>query len=135
MGGAEDYICASRRGKALSVADNFIRPEIADHLVFIRGMRNCYGLEARSLRVLHGQVPKPADPEHGHALMRLGVGPAEPAIDRVTRAEDWCCLLIGNFVGNGIGFIGVHDHLFALSALCLNSRALQIGTKHSAATL
>src|SRR5882762_1769847 len=57
---------------------------------------------------LHCQVPKAADAEHGHALMRLGIGPAEPAIDRVTGAEDRGCLLIGNFVGNQIGGVGIH---------------------------
>jgi hypothetical protein len=67
-----------RRSKALSVADNFIRAKIADHLVFIRGVRNGNGLEARSLRILHCQMPKPANPKPGHALVRLGISPAEP---------------------------------------------------------
>src|SRR5258708_3501789 len=53
IGSTEDHVCAARRGKALSVADNFVGAEIADHLVFIGGVRNRDGLEARSLRVLH----------------------------------------------------------------------------------
>src|SRR5712671_6922933 len=65
-------------------------------LSLIGGMGNCDGLEACGLRVLHCQVPKPADPEHSHALMRLGIRPAKAAIDRVPRAEDRGCLLIGN---------------------------------------
>ena len=53
IGCAENDVRATRRGKALSVADNFIRAEIADHLVFIGGVRNRDGIEARSFRVLH----------------------------------------------------------------------------------
>src|SRR5438132_3605468 len=133
--GTEDYICTSRCRKALAIADNFIRAEIADHLVFIGGMRNCDSLEACGLRVLHCQVPKSADPEHSNTLMRLGIGPAEPAIDRITSAKDGGCLLIGNLVRNEIGCIGIHQHVLSVSALCLNPCALQIGTEHPAATL
>ena len=88
IGRTEDHVCAARRSKTLSIADNFIGAEVTDHFVFIGGVRNGDGLEARSLRVLHRQVPKPANTEHGHALMRLRIGPAEPAIDGVTGAED-----------------------------------------------
>src|SRR2546422_10187448 len=98
-------------------------------------MRNCDSLEACGLRVLHCQVPKAADPEHSHALMRLGIGPAEAAIDRITSAKDGGCLLIGNLVRNEIGCIGIHQHVLSVSALCLNPCALQIGTEHPAATL
>ena len=84
IGGTENHVCAPRCGEAFSVADNFIGAEIADQLVFIGGVRNGDGLEACSFRVLHCQVPKAADAEHGHALVRLGIGPAEPAIDGVT---------------------------------------------------
>src|SRR2546426_6108248 len=98
-------------------------------------MQNCDSLEACGLRVLHCQVPKAADPEHSHALMRLGIGPAEPAIDRVTSAEDGGCLLVGNLVGDKIGCVGIHQHVLGVSALCLNSCTFQIGTEHSAATL
>src|SRR6516165_9851007 len=63
---------------------------------------NCDSFEARSLRVLYRQVPKPADPEHGHALMRLGIGPAKSAVDGVTSTKDRGRLLIGNLVGNEI---------------------------------
>src|SRR5437667_3546240 len=135
IGGAEDNICAARRGKALSVADNFIRAEIADQLVFVGGVRNCDGLETCSFRILHCQVPKSTDPEHGHALVRLGIRPAEPAIDRVTGAEDRGCLLVGNLVWNQIGGVGVHRHVLGVSALCIEPRTLQIGTEHSAAAL
>src|SRR3989442_12312441 len=98
-------------------------------------MRNCDSLEACGLRVLHCQVPKAADPEHSHALMRLGIGPAEAAIDRITSAKDGGCLLIGNLVRNEIGCIGIHQHVLSVSALCLNPCALQRGTEHPAATL
>src|SRR5205814_375445 len=98
-------------------------------------MRNCDGFEACCLRVLHCQVPKPAYAEHSDALVRLGIGPAEPAIDRVTRTEDRGCLLIGNFVGNKVGCVGIHQHVLGMSALCLNPCTLQIGTEHFAATL
>src|SRR3989440_11489446 len=67
--------------------------------------------------------------------MWLRIGPAEPAIDRVTSAEDRGRLLIGNLVGNKVGCVGIHQHVLGVSPLCLNSCALQIGTKHSAATL
>src|SRR5579863_10034482 len=103
IGSAEDDVGAARRGKALSVADNFVRAELADHLVLIGGVRDGDSLEARSLRVLHGQVAKPADSKDGNALVRLRMRPAEPAIDRVARTEDRRCLLVGNFVGNQVG--------------------------------
>src|SRR5262249_1293824 len=77
VGGAEDEVSAARCGEALSVTDNFIRAKLANHLVLIGGVRNRDGLEARSLRVLHRQVPKPADSKYGHALVRLRIGPAE----------------------------------------------------------
>src|SRR6266436_7758777 len=98
-------------------------------------MRNCNSLEACGLRVLHGQVPKPANPENGHPLVWLRLSPAQPAIDRVTRAKDGGCLLIRNLVGNQIGCVGIHRHVLGMSTLCFNSCALQVGTKHSAATL
>src|SRR6266550_329066 len=66
---------------------------------------------------------------------RLGIRPAETAIDRVTGAEDRGCLLLGNFVGNQIGGVGIHWHVLGVTALCLNSCAFQIGTEHSAAAL
>src|SRR5579872_4458346 len=98
-------------------------------------MRNCDGFETCGLRVLHCQVPKPADSEHSHSLMRLRIGPAGPAIDRVTSAEDRRRLLKGNLVGDEIGCVGVHQHVLGVSALCLNSGALEIRTKHLAAAL
>src|SRR5690242_11829337 len=61
VGSAEDDVSAARCSKALSVTDNFIRAELANHLVLIGGVRNRDGLEARGLGVLHRQVPKPAD--------------------------------------------------------------------------
>src|SRR5437868_2142216 len=80
-------------------------------------------------------MPKPADAEHSHPLMRLGIGPAEPAIDGVTRTEDRGCLLIGNLIGNKVGSVGIHQHVLGVSALCFNPCTLQIRTEHSAATL
>src|SRR6202051_35510 len=67
--------------------------------------------------------------------MRLGIGPAEPAIDRVTRTKDRGCLLVRNLIGNQIGGVGIHQHIVGVSALCLNACTLQIGTEHSAAAL
>src|SRR5256884_1332808 len=135
IGSAEDHIRAARRGKALSIADNFIRAEIADQLLFIWGVRNGDGLKARSFAVLHCQVPEPADPEHGYALVRLGISPAEPAIDCITGAEDWGGLLEGNLVGNQVGGVGIHRHVLRVTALCFATRTLQIGTELPAATL
>src|SRR5438034_9380708 len=97
-------------------------------------MRNCDSLEACGLRVLHGQVPKPADPEHSHALMGLRISPAQPAIDRVPRAEDGGGQLIRILVGNKIGCDGIHQHVLGMSALCISSGALQIGTDYYAAS-
>src|SRR6202008_335231 len=128
-------VCASRCGKAFSVADAFIRAEIADHLIFVGGMRNGDGIEAGGLCVLHCQVPKPTDPEDSYALMRLGVGPAESAIDCVTGAEDWGRLLIGDLVRYQICSVGVHQHVLGMTALCIDPCTLQIRTKHPAATL
>ena len=62
-----------------------------------------------------------ADPKHGHALARLGIGPAESAINRVTGAEDRGCLLVGDLVGNEIGGVGIHQHVLGVTALCINS--------------
>src|SRR5438132_311357 len=98
-------------------------------------MRDGDGLEACGLRVLHCQVPEAADAEHSHALMRLRIGPAEPAIDGITSAKDRRCLLVGNLVGNKVGCVGIHQHVLGVSALCLNPCALQIRTEHFAATL
>src|SRR6202171_1135422 len=67
--------------------------------------------------------------------MRLGIGPAESAIDGVTRAEDRGRLLIGNLVWNQVGGVGIHQHVLGVTALYIEPRALQIGTEHPAATL
>src|SRR6202030_2316567 len=75
------------------------------------------------------------DPEHGHALMRLGIGPAEPTIHCVTGAEDRGCLLVGNLVGNQIGGVGIHQHILRVTALYIETRALQKGTEHPAIAL
>src|SRR6516162_2638579 len=135
VGGTEDDVGAARCGKALSVADNFIRAQVANHLVFIGGVRNRDGLEARGLRVLHRQVPKPADSKYGHALVRLRIGPAEPAINGIPGAKDRCGLLVGNLVGNQVGSVGVHRHVLGVTALRIAARALQIGAEHPAAAL
>src|SRR5258707_1010040 len=79
-------------------------------------------------------MPKPADPEHGHALMRLGIGPAEPAIDGVTGAEDRGRLLIRDLVRNQVGGVRIHQHVLGVTAFYIEPRDLQIGTKHLAAT-
>src|SRR5260370_19804072 len=71
IGSAEDDVGTARCGKVLSVADNFIRAELADQLVFVRRVGNGDGLKARCLCVLHGEVSKTADSEDGHALVRL----------------------------------------------------------------
>src|SRR5947199_9134662 len=98
-------------------------------------MRNGDGLEACGFRVLHCEMPKAADPEHSHALMRLRIGPAEAAIDRITRAKDGGCLLIGNLVRNEISCVVIHQHELGVPALCPIACALQIRTEHFAPTL
>src|SRR6476661_4499278 len=98
-------------------------------------MRNGNGLEAGGFCILHCQVPQAANPENGHALVRLRIGPAEPAINRVTSTEDRGCLFIGNIIGNKVSCVGIHRHVVGVSALCLNSSGYQIRTEHSAATL
>src|SRR5205823_10081676 len=67
--------------------------------------------------------------------MRVWIGPAEPAIHRITGTEDRGSLLIGNLFRNEISCVGIHQHVLGVSALYLNSCALLIGTEHSAATL
>src|SRR5262249_57394762 len=127
VGGAEDDVSAARCGEALSVTDNFTRAKLANHLVLIGGVRNRDGLEARSLRVLYRQMPKPADSKYGHALVRLWIGPAEPAVDRIPGAEDRRGLLVGNLVGNQVRSVGVHQHVLGVTALRFAPCALQIG--------
>src|SRR5215469_16575573 len=80
-------------------------------------------------------MSKTADPEHGYALMGLGIGPAQPTIDRVTSTEDWSCLLIGNLFGNEISHVGIHQHVLGVPALGVNSCRLEIGTEHFATPL
>src|SRR5262249_41272010 len=121
--------------EALSIADNFIRSEIADQLVLIGGVRNCDGLEPCRLGVLHRQVPEPADAEHGYALMWLRICPAEAAIDGVPGAEYRGCLLVTNLVGNQVGSVPVHQHVLSVTALRSAPCAFQIGTEHPAAAL
>src|SRR5262249_55667364 len=84
---------------------------------------------------LHCQVPQPADSKHGNTLMRLRIRPAESAIDSVTGAEDRGSLLEGNFVGNQVGGIGIHWHVFRVTALRITPGAFQIGAEHPAAPL
>src|SRR5437867_3323657 len=67
--------------------------------------------------------------------MRLGIGPAEPAIDGVTGAKDRGRLLIRNLVRNQIGGDGIHQHVLGVTALYTDPRALQIRTEHPAAAL
>ena len=67
---------AARCGKALSVADNFIRAQLANHLVLIGGGGNRDGLEARSLRVLHRKQPE-APPIPSTATLAPGCGSAQ----------------------------------------------------------
>src|SRR5262249_27440441 len=67
--------------------------------------------------------------------MRLGIGPAEPTIDRVTGAEDRGCLLVGNLFWNQIGGIGIHQHVLGVTTLYMKPCALQIWAEHLAAAL
>src|ERR1700682_2073147 len=67
--------------------------------------------------------------------MRLGIGPAESAVDGVTRAEDRGRLLIGNLVWNQVGGVGIHQHVLGVTALYIEPRALHVGTEHPAAAL
>src|SRR5215469_10938560 len=80
-------------------------------------------------------VPKPTDSKYGHALVRLRIGPAEPAINSISGAKDWCSLLVGNLVRNQIRSVGVHQHVLGVPALCICPGALQIGTEHPSAAL
>src|SRR5262249_51996342 len=121
--------------KALSVADNCICAELADHLVFIRRMRNGYRLKTRGLCVLQGQMPKPPDPEHRYALMWLRIRPAQPAINGVTSGEDRGCVFVRNLVRNQVGGVGIHEHVLGVTALCFARCTLQVRTEHPAAAL
>src|SRR5215468_3485362 len=80
-------------------------------------------------------MPKPADSKYGYALVRLRIGPAEPAINGISGAEDRCGLLVGNLLRNQVRSIGVHQHVLGVTALHLAPRALQIGAEHPAAAL
>src|SRR5207248_5592706 len=111
------------------------RADVSVLLVFSGGGRTGDGVESGSFRVLLCQMTEPADPEDGHALVRLGIGPAEPAIDCVTGAEDRGCLLVGNLVGNQISGISIHQHVLRVTALYIETRALQIRTEHQATAL
>src|SRR5262249_54343735 len=78
---------------------------------------------------------KPADSKYGHALVRLRIGPAEPAINGIPGAKDRRRLLVGNLVGNQVCSVGIHHHVLGMTALRITSRALQIRAEHPAATL
>src|ERR1700681_1507685 len=67
--------------------------------------------------------------------MGLGIGPAEPAKDGVTGAEDRGRLHVGNLVWNQIGGVGIHQHVLRVTALYIDPRALHVGTEHPAAAL
>src|SRR5262249_73178 len=79
--------------------------------------------------------PKPADSKYGDALVRLRIGPAESAINRIPGAKDRRGLLVRNIVGNQVCSVGVHQHVLRMTALHITPRALQIGTEHSATAL
>ena len=68
-------------------------------------------------------------------VMRLRVGPSEPAIDCVTGAEDRGCLLVGNFVRNQIGSVSIHQHILCVASRCVKPCAFQIRAEHPAAAL
>src|SRR5215468_12082942 len=80
-------------------------------------------------------MPKPTDSKYGHALVRLRIGPAEPAINGISGAKDRCSLLVGNLVRNQIRSVCVHQHILGVTALCICPGALQIGTEHPSAAL
>src|SRR5215813_13561196 len=80
-------------------------------------------------------MPKPPDSKYGHALVWLRIGPAEPAINGISGAEDGCGLFVGNLVGNQVRSVGVHQHVLGVTALHIAPRTLQIGAEHPAATL
>src|SRR5215469_419426 len=67
--------------------------------------------------------------------MRLGISPAQSAVDRVACAENWRGLLEGNFVGNEIRGVGVHRHVLGVTTLRFAARTFHIRTEHSAAAL
>src|SRR5215470_1659696 len=80
-------------------------------------------------------MAKPADSEYCHTLVRLRIGPAKPTINGIPGAKDRSGLLVGNLVGNQVSSIGVHRHVFSVTALYVAPRALQIGAEHPAAAL
>src|ERR1700746_1018659 len=80
-------------------------------------------------------MPKPTDAEHGHALVRLRIGPAEPAINGIPSAKDRCGFLVRNLVGNQVGSVGAHQHVLGVPALGIAPSALQKGAEHPAAAL
>src|ERR1700740_2860200 len=81
------------------------------------------------------RCPSPPLPSTGHALVRLRIGPAEPAINRIPGAKDRRGLLVGDLVGNQGSSVGVHRHVLGVTALRISPRAFQIGAEHPAATL
>src|SRR5690242_6289126 len=80
-------------------------------------------------------MPKPAASKYSHSLVRLRIGPAEPAINGIPSAKDRRGLLVGNLAGNQVCSIGVHQHVLGVTTLRLAPRALQIGAEHPAAAL
>src|SRR5262252_4492273 len=80
-------------------------------------------------------MPKPPDSKYGHALVRLRIGPAEPAINCISGAKDRCGLLVGNLVGNQVCSVGVHQHVLRVTAWRITPCALQIRAEHPAAAL
>ena len=64
---------------------------------------------SRNLLPLRIALPgaEPTDPKHGHAFMRLGIWPAEAAVNRVTGAEYRGCLLVANLVRDQIRGVGI----------------------------
>ena len=124
-----------RRSKALAVANDLIRAELANHFVFIGRMGNRDRLESGGLRILHGEVPETADAEHGHALVRLGISPPKAAPYCIAGAEDGSRLLVRNVVGDQEGAIGIHQHVLGVPALKIHSGVFLIGAESPAAAL
>src|SRR5271170_7791537 len=98
-------------------------------------MRNRDGLESSSLRILHGEMPEAADAEHGDALMRLRIGPAQTTPHGITRTEDRSGLLVRNIVWNQEGAIRIHEHVLGMASLQIHPGTFLIGAEIPAASL
>src|SRR2546429_4135213 len=84
---------------------------------------------------LFRSVPEAADAQHGDALVRHGVGPAQAAPHCIARTEDRSSLFVRDVVWNQESTIGIHEHVLGVTALYIHPRAFLIGAEIPAAAL